>query len=139
MAEQPLKLDIDKLLSDPKFKDELLKSFIAQTRVQQEFDSDHFNEMAANLKKLKNNIDKPIDFKEGDIVIWKKGLKNKNWPLYNQPAIVMKKYDNPIYDEKANASNHIFKEPLDVELGIIMDNNDFLTFHYDSHRFIKKD
>ena len=48
-------------------------------------------------------------------------------------------YDNPIYDDKVNASNHTFKEPLNVELGIIMDNNDFLTFHFDGRRFVKKD
>jgi len=89
-----------------------------------------------SLRSAKNAFEKVYDFKLGDIVIWKKGLKNKARPALNEPAIVMEILEEPLKDEtEKGAGSAYFNEPLDLVLGMIDDEGDLLIFYYDKRRF----
>ncbi|TGO02682.1 hypothetical protein PN36_20705 [Candidatus Thiomargarita nelsonii] len=88
------------------------------------------------LRTARLVFDKSYDFKLGDLVVWKKGLKNKARPLFNEPAIVMQILDTPLRDqEKQDSGTPYFNEPLDLVLGLIDDDGDFVIFYYDKRRF----
>lgn len=71
----------------------------------------------------------------GMLAMWKPGLKNRRFPLYGQPAIVVEKLDPPILDHEAEAGTTYYREPLDMLLGILHKDGDFLVYHFDSRRF----
>jgi len=75
-------------------------------------------------------------FKVGDIVKWKKGMRNRRFPDANGVAIVTKVYPNPIYDDKSKDSGTPnFHDPMTVVLGVIDEDGDFVEFHFDGNRF----
>lgn len=137
MAEIPK--EVESLLEDPKLRDELLRAMLLNKNPSLKFETDKVKGQLEDLRSRKKNLDETVDFKVGDIVIWKDKLKNKNFPLHGQPAIVMEIYDQPLFDQSAQIGSHIFREPHDIVLGLIMENGDFLTFHYDKRRFKKYD
>lgn len=88
------------------------------------------------LKTLKSRLESISELQEGDIVKWKKDLKNKKRPSYDQPVIVIKVLEEAIFDsDQNNAGSPYFKEPLDIQLGFIDEDNDFMLFYYDKRRF----
>jgi len=74
-------------------------------------------------------------FRVGDIITWKEGLRNKKHPEAGDPAIVVKVLDEPIYDVASGAGSPYFNEPLQIIIGIIDEDGDFLCFHSDLRRF----
>jgi len=76
-------------------------------------------------------------FQPGDLVQWKSGLKNKRLPKADQLGVVVEMLPSPITDEDKGASGSYFMEPLDMKVGLIDEDGDFVVFHYDSRRFTK--
>lgn len=74
-------------------------------------------------------------FKPKQIVRWKRGLKNKGLPEYDEPAIVWEILDPPRFDNEHSAGTPYFYEPLDIVLAIMDEDDDFVLFHFDSRRF----
>lgn len=74
-------------------------------------------------------------FVAGQLVKWKKGLKNKRVPKEDEPAIVMEVFDNPILDLENGAGSPYFREPLDLVLGILDPDGDFIFGYFDKRRF----
>lgn len=91
-------------------------------------------ETALKLKKCFKSFKIENNFKEGQLVSWKKGLKNRKYPEYDEPAIVIKALDTPIYSDTSESGSPYFQEPLDIILGVIV-NGDFENFYYDKRRF----
>jgi len=79
----------------------------------------------------------PSCFQPGDLVHWKAGMKNKRLPELEQLAVVVEVLPVPIYDEDKGGSGRYFMEPLDIKLGMVDEDGDFVIFHYDSRRFTK--
>lgn len=73
-------------------------------------------------------------FQAGDVVRWKRGLKNKKRPAYGEPAIVIKVVDPPLFDEVDPGSAY-FREPLDIVVGLLEGDDELVTFHYNSRLF----
>jgi len=93
-------------------------------------------EHISRLCTARDVFDKVYDFNPGDLVVWKKGLKNKIKPALNEPAIVMQILDTPLRDqEKQDSGTPYFNEPLDIGLGLVNEEGDFAIFHYDKRRF----
>ena len=77
-------------------------------------------------------------FQPGQFVRWKKGMKNKKLPAYDEPVIVVEILSTAVFDKKSGGeSEHpLFREPLDLVLGFFAKNEEeFLLLHYDSRRF----
>lgn len=64
-------------------------------------------------------------------------MRNRTLPNYRQSAIVIEKLQYPIFDESQNAGSQYFHEPLDLRVGFLDDNSQFVTYFYDSRRFEK--
>jgi hypothetical protein len=93
-------------------------------------------EHISKLRLAKDGFDKVYDFKPGDLVVWKKGLRNKARPAPDEPVIVMQILESPLRDEsKQDSGTPYFNEPLDLVLGLLDDDGDFVLFHYDKRRF----
>lgn len=78
-------------------------------------------------------------FVPADLVTWKPGLKNRRVPRSDQPAVVLEVLAEPVFDSEKDSGSPYFREPLDVVLGLFVDDGphrgDFLNWHFDSRRF----
>ncbi|MFZ2725862.1 MAG: hypothetical protein WAX77_06410 [Methylococcaceae bacterium] len=102
---------------------------------EEEIDREYSDNDVTQLEQLNTSFLITHSFEKGQVVKWKKGLRNKRFPFKNQPAIVVDVLNPPVFfDSKECCSLH-FREPLDIVLGIIDNDMDFMTFHYDSRRF----
>lgn len=92
-------------------------------------------EMLLRLKRAFDVFQQQHELRAGQIVKWKPGLQNKRLPSYGDPAIVLEVLDDPVVDNSNTAGGPYFREKLDVVLGVIDPDGDFLGFHFDSRRF----
>lgn len=78
-------------------------------------------------------------FKPGDLVGWKPGLRNRKAPRYDAPAIVIDVLHEPMLETGQEGGSADYREPLDLILGLLWDRDPgrgyFFTFHFDSRRF----
>lgn len=78
-------------------------------------------------------------FNPGDLVTWKTGLQNRRYPRVGQPAVVLEVLDPPVFDQDLDSGSPYFHEPLDLVLGLFVDEGshrgEFLNWHFDSRRF----
>ena len=92
----------------------------------------------SNLKTYVEKYNEAVTFKVGDIVQWKEGLKNIRLPQYDEPCVVIEVLKEPIFDKEAPLASPYYGEKLDLKLGLLGDNGEFFTFHYDKNRFTQK-
>ncbi|WP_150428428.1 hypothetical protein [Dechloromonas sp. CZR5] len=71
----------------------------------------------------------------GMLVKWKQGLKNRKRPRPNEPAVVIEILDKPFYDEENGSGTPYFREPMNLVLGMVDDDGEFIIYHYDKRRF----
>ena len=112
----------------------LLKSLQERDSIGEEQES-YEEEYIATLKTACSNFLKKESFQVGQLVKWKENLKNRKIPYKNQPAIVVAVLDEPIISNEQESGSPYFRETLDIVLGVLVDDNTFLTFYYDSKRF----
>lgn len=100
----------------------------------------HFStksEELASLRQAYRDMVADFAFDEGDIVCWKPRMKNKKSPAYGQPAVVMKVYDQPLYDMDENLNSPYYGEKLNVRLGFYDKSGTFTCFLFDGGRFCR--
>lgn len=88
-------------------------------------------------KKVSYFLDESFPFSKGDIVKWKKGLKNRKYPKENQPCMVIDVLEEPIITDIDDYGSAYYREPLDLVLALLSDESNLLLFHYDKRRFEK--
>ncbi len=87
------------------------------------------------LKQLVDRLDERHEFRKGQFVVWKAGLKNKVKPDYGEPAIVAAVYPTPIYDgTDLSAGSPYFQEPLSLVIAFYHED-DLVEFRVDGRRF----
>lgn len=114
-------------------KEDLVK-FVLDLMEVKETKKENLKAQIAELRTLAQRYQIPSEFQPGSIVRWKPGLKNKKMPEYNEPAIVMETLEIPIFDKSGETGSAYFNEPLDLKLGLLVDNR-LLFFYYDKNRF----
>ena len=96
-------------------------------------------DLSAALRERYQRFMQPHRFAPGDLVTWKPGLKNHRVPQYGQPAVVVEILETPVFDSDRDAGSTYFREPLDVVLGLFVDDGpargELLTWHFDRRRF----
>jgi hypothetical protein len=91
---------------------------------------------ANKLRRLVDNfLQPPPEFKRGEVVRWKPGLKNKKYPKEDQIAMVIQQLEKPVVESERDSGSPYFNEPLDLVLGVLDDDGDLMVFHYDKRRF----
>ena len=91
-------------------------------------------ELVSTLKGRYASLLQTHGFEPGQIVRWKPGLSNKRRPRPSEPAIVTRVLAEPLVDSEQSAGSNYFREPLDIVLGIIVED-DFVEYYFDSRRF----
>ena len=72
----------------------------------------------------------------GDLVRWKPGMRDSKVPKDNQQVVVMETF--PAYvSDKRGACDTGFREPVDVRLAYLEEDDDVRIFAFDSRRFEK--
>ena len=126
--------------SDESDNEQLLKALIS--RIGSEREGRQIVDMEKHIANLKTYVEKyneVVTFKAGNIVQWKEGLKNKRLPQYDEPCVVIEVLNEPIFDKEAPLASPYYGEKLDLKLGLLGDNGEFFTFHYDKNRFTLKE
>lgn len=113
---------------------ELIKSLIHSALSENEGEQLTIKEKLQRLKDCKEAINIKHNFKVGDIVKWKPNLKNRSMPEYGDPLIVLEILENPLFDNEQGPGSTYFNEPLDIVLGLIADEGEFISFYFDSRR-----
>lgn len=116
---------------------EILKALM-ENRPDSEFlmdDKQYDLEHETLLKTTYQTFLKKSIFKVGQLVKWKPNLRNRKLPRDNQPAIVIEVLNEPIISSEQESGSPYFREPLDMILGVLDDDNTLLMFYYDSRRF----
>jgi hypothetical protein len=86
------------------------------------------------IKEPFDRLHKPTRFAKGQFVEWKPGLRNKAFPDYGEPAIVMAVLSDAIFDPSENsAASPYFREPLTIIIGTYADD-DLVEFYVDGRR-----
>ena len=95
------------------------------------------DETALNVlnQKVSKFLDNSKTIKVGDIVRWKKGLKNRKYPKENQLCKVIEVIEKPIIQDARDSGSPYYREPLDLILALLDDNSDLVLYHYDKRRF----
>ncbi len=72
----------------------------------------------------------------GMLAVWKPGLKNRRFPHYGEPVVVVALLDTPTVNPDHESGSPYFHEPLDLLLGVVRgDDREFLVYHADRRRF----
>lgn len=93
-------------------------------------------DMVAKLRSLLDAFREEQQLSVGDIVQWKEGLRNRRYPRYKEPVIVVELLESPVLAGNDAGAAH-FRESLDIVLGWLDREGDLTCFHYDSRRFRK--
>jgi len=110
--------------------EKVLSALLNEAGLEPQYDANY----TQNLRKVYQKLLEPNEFKVGELVKWKAGLKNKKRPYPNQPAIVVQLLEKPDQvDEEAGSP--YYREPLDIVLGLFDDDDEFLMYYYDKRRF----
>jgi len=86
-------------------------------------------------RKVSSFLEETLKFEAGDVVRWKKGLKNKKYPKEGQLCIVIEEKKEPIVQDNRDSGSPYYREPLDLILALLDDDLDLVIFHYDKRRF----
>jgi hypothetical protein len=88
------------------------------------------------LQELHHKFKQEHEFKEGELIRWKSGLKNKRRPEDGEPCIVIEVLKETIQNSpESGAGSAYFREPLDLLIGIVDDDKELSIYHVDSRRF----
>jgi hypothetical protein len=111
---------------------EKVLALLNETGIEEQYDADYCQKLIEVYQKLLE----PHEFKVGDLVKWKQGLKSKKLPYMNQPAVVIQLLEKPLINRlDEEAGSPYYREPLDIILGVFDDEDEFLMFYYDKRRF----
>ena len=90
--------------------------------------------LRALLERLENGRERAL--RPGMLAVWKPGLKNRRFPRYGEPVVVVALLDEPIVNPGDESGSPYFREPLDLLLGLVRgDDREFLVYHADRRRF----
>ncbi|HOB61446.1 MAG TPA: hypothetical protein PKI41_04920 [Candidatus Competibacteraceae bacterium] len=86
------------------------------------------------LERLNNGRERAL--RPGMLATWKPGLKNRRFPRYSEPVVVVDLLNTPIVNPDSESGSPYFREPLDLLLGMMRgDDYEFLIYHADRRRF----
>lgn len=85
-------------------------------------------------QRLTNGRERAL--RPGMLAVWKPGLKNRRFPAYGEPVLVVEIFDPPRINPEDEAGLPYFQEPLGLSLGVVRgDDHEFLIYPADLRRF----
>lgn len=98
-------------------------------------DHDMLEHKAAKARRMYERFMRRHVFQPGQLVRWKPELKNRKFPAYGECGVVVSVLPEPVMDAGNDSGSQYFREPLDIVLGFVDGEGDFITYHFDSRRF----
>jgi len=89
---------------------------------------------SGKLRKASASIREVHQFVPGDMIQWKPMLKNKGRPAHGEPVVVIEMLPEPLINTENGAGTAYFREPLDIIVGQLDSDDDFVLWHLDSRR-----
>jgi len=129
--------EIEELRGNPQRILEVVRNLISYADEEDEgaiSSPEEFERVCSELKSRHDDFKSDNNLEPGQLIVWKQGLKNRTYPAYGQPAIVIEILDEPVYDDSQAGSSSYFREPLDLVAAIVFDD-ELPFFHFDSRRF----
>lgn len=74
-------------------------------------------------------------FKPGQLVCWKPLMQNRSIPVDEEPAVVISHLKKPVISPDNESGSPFYREELDLIIGVLDEEYNFLRFYVDSHRF----
>ena len=96
-----------------------------------QYDEDYIKQLKGAYSQFKEEP----SFQVGQLVKWKKNLKNRKMPKENQPAIVLEVLEKPFLNQEVDMGSPYFREKIDLVLGLLDKSGNMFAFYYDSKRF----
>jgi len=109
--------------------EEMLKRALADDKDEQETGSISTDE----LVKLAARYLEPNEFRTGDMVVWKDGMKNKMRPAYGQPVVVVELIN--LRNTSEHYGSQHWGQPETIRCAFVDNDGEFLTFPCDGNRF----
>lgn len=102
-----------------------------------QFHDDHemLAHKAAKARAMHERFMRRHEFRPGQLVCWKPELRNRKYPAYGECGVVVSVLPAPVTDGNDDSGSPYFREPLDIVLGFVDGDGDFVTYHFDSRRF----
>lgn len=72
------------------------------------------------------------EFNQGDFVQWKPHMRNRRFPFYGRPAVVVEVLDSPLSQV---ADGELLDEPANIRLGVLHPGDEFNVYLFNSNRF----
>ncbi|MHA7291513.1 hypothetical protein ACX80V_17995 [Arthrobacter sp. MDT3-24] len=72
------------------------------------------------------------EFSQGDFVQWKPHMRNRRFPFYGRPAVVVEVLDSPL---SQTADGELLDEPANIRLGVLHPDEEFTVHLFNSNRF----
>jgi hypothetical protein len=98
-------------------------------------DHDMLEHKATKARSMYERFMRRHEFRPGQLVRWKPELKNRTFPAYGECGVVVRVLPEPVTDGGNDSGTRYFREPLDIVLGFVDEDGDFITYYYDSRRF----
>jgi hypothetical protein len=120
---------------------DLLRAYEEETRRKSRLREDRLkrkSKLASYREDLRSRyleLIEPTAFQPGDLVMWKVGMKNRLRPAEGAPAIVIDVLPAPVFANDRDAGSTDYREPLDLVLGLLDEDDDFSVYHFDQRRF----
>ena len=73
-------------------------------------------------------------FKAGDLVQWREGLKNCKSPAYGHPAVVIEVLEGKKHDDAGNTGSGYYDELADLRISFMDGDGDFMSYGASSQR-----
>ena len=123
----------DGVTVDPELLARMVRDSIKQQTSEDAFASSP--EHSALIRRLLASLQERHEFKIGQFVRWKDGLKNRTLPNEGVVGIVVELLADPVYPDRDTGSAY-YREPLDMALGLIIgEERQFGVYWFDSRRF----
>jgi|SRR5215471_19873062 len=139
MADAPTNaLDLGRLVQENPEAARLIDDIVEErvdARIRQAIDPVVHSHLRETLTNYYTALNQRHQFAPGGFVRWKLGLKNKRRPEYGTPVVVMEVLPEAVLDLRAESDSRYFREPLDLVIGMLDTDGEFLVYHVDSRRF----
>ncbi|MEV8130723.1 hypothetical protein AB0O54_06240 [Pseudarthrobacter oxydans] len=90
------------------------------------------DDYAQRLEAMHAAYAAPNEFNQGDFVQWKPHMRNRRFPFYGRPAIVVEVLDAPLAQA---ADGELLDEPANIRLGVLHPGDEFNVYLFNSNRF----
>lgn len=131
---------LDDLLASVGSKEELLALVeqLADDRLREESRM-RSSDYRQRLSSLFDALMAETRFASGELAEWKPGLKNKRRPPYSAPVVVIEHLEEAVITSDQGSGSTYFREPLDLIVGMVDEEDELVTFYVDSRRFRRYD